>query len=111
MRVATITNQQLYELLQHMLPTHKGQSEELDSAIDDFLHELSDDSKFGLVSWCDDDLRTAVERAGRDPNQVTEAEMANVRETYYCRHIDDVMVEHGWDSIELALRETLEIGV
>jgi hypothetical protein len=108
MRVASFDNQQLFELLQASLPKHKGQSDELDSAIDDFLSRLSDDTNFGLAYWCDDDVRTALKRAGIDPDRVTDTEMESIRETYYCRHIDDVMVEHGWDAIEQAVQEVFE---
>jgi len=55
--------------------------------------------------WSDDDIASQLrEHAVPD----TPENIRAVRESYYGRHIDDQMIEHGWGVLEEAVSELKE---
>jgi hypothetical protein len=57
---------------------------------------------FGVVMWGNDDIASQLkEQAMLDTSENIEA----VRRSYYCRHIHDQMVEHGWGILEEGVSE------
>jgi hypothetical protein len=57
----------------------------------------------GCVHWTDEDIRNKLEELGIG---VTPSILDAAKCTYALRHIDDRMIELGWDLIELAIRDT-----
>lgn len=58
--------------------------------------------RFGIVTWCDRDIVTALENAGADP---TPENVKAVREHYYVDCIDDRMTEVGFGIIADAIHD------
>jgi hypothetical protein len=56
--------------------------------------------RFAIVSWCNEDIATALERAGAD---ATPENIKAVREHYYVDRIDDRMTEVGFGIIDDAI--------
>jgi transcription elongation factor Elf1 len=63
---------------------------------------LEQAGRFGIVSWTNNDIITALENAGTDP---TPENIEAVREHYCVRHIDERMTETGWAVIEEAISD------
>jgi hypothetical protein len=57
--------------------------------------------QWGIVTWCNDDIATALERAGAD---ATPENIKAVREHYYVKCIDDRMTEVGFGVIDDAIQ-------
>ena len=55
----------------------------------------SSDNAFGVAMWSEDDIAWQLREQGVPD---TAENIRAVRESYYGRHIDDQMVEHGWGS-------------
>jgi hypothetical protein len=53
----------------------------------------SSDNAFGVAMWSEDDIAWQLREQGVPD---TAENIRAVRESYYGRHIDDQMVEHGW---------------
>ena len=72
--------------------------------VDKWLDFIRADAEgFGHVRWTDDDLQgQAQEVLGRT---LTKRELEQVKSSYYIRHIDDTMIEAGWENIRLAVQE------
>jgi hypothetical protein len=77
-----------------------------DQAIEDRAQELRSEleqlGRWGIVTWCDEDIVTALERAGAD---ATPENIRAVREHYYVDCIDDRMTEVGFVLIEEAIHD------
>jgi hypothetical protein len=58
--------------------------------------------RFGIVTWCDQDIVTALENAGADP---TPENVKAVRENLFVQSIDDRMTEVGFDLIAEAIKD------
>jgi len=64
---------------------------------------MPDDSDtFGHVSWCAEDIKTALKERGKP---LTDDNIDAVSASYYCRHIEDSMIERGWENIYMAVEE------
>ena len=59
---------------------------------------------WGQVAWCDEDIETALQNKDHTP---TPELVAAVKDTWPVRHIDDSMVEFGWDRIYAGIREVM----
>ena len=57
---------------------------------------------FGVVMWCDGDIASQLNEQGVED---TVDRIRVVRESYLARHIDERMVEFGWDVLEQAVSE------
>jgi hypothetical protein len=55
---------------------------------------------FGCVHWTDEDVRSKAEELNLT---LTEEMLDSVRSTYALRHIDDRMIEQGWEVITQAI--------
>ena len=62
----------------------------------------SSDNAFGVAMWSEDDIAWQLREQGVPD---TAENIRAVRESYYGRHIDDQMVEHGWGVLGEAVRE------
>jgi hypothetical protein len=75
-----------------------------DEAITKRVHELRAElenlGRWGIVTWCDDDIVEALENAGVDPST---ANIKSVREHFYVEQIDDRMTEVGWEVLAEAI--------
>ncbi len=60
------------------------------------------DDVFGVVTWSNDDIASQLRKQGMP---WTPENIRAVRESYYGRHIDDQMVEHGWSVLREAVSE------
>jgi len=58
---------------------------------------------FGVVIWSREDIRSKFVEA--NSAQPTSKQIQAILDTYQCRHIDDRMVENGWEVIEDAIRD------
>jgi len=58
------------------------------------------DDVFGMVTWSDEDIASTL-RGQEIPD--TPGNIRTVRDSYYGRHIQDHMVEHGWTLLEEAV--------
>jgi hypothetical protein len=59
---------------------------------------------FGVVMWTDDDIKSLLEQKNLPS---TRENIARVRASYFGRHIDDQMVEHGWEVLEQGVLELM----
>jgi hypothetical protein len=66
------------------------------------LAALEEAGRFGIVSWTDTDIITALENAGADP---TPEKIAAVRRHVYVQRIADEMTHTGWRCIEQTICE------
>lgn len=57
---------------------------------------LEDEGYFGIVMWCDEDLKNALEVQSLPP---TEQNIGTLRRFVDKHWFDDIMVERGWDYI------------
>jgi hypothetical protein len=62
--------------------------------------ELESLDRWGIVTWCDEDIVTALENAGAE---ATPENIKAVREHYYVDCIDDRMTEVGFGIIDDAI--------
>jgi hypothetical protein len=108
MRVARVP-EKLAAVLTQILPTSKGTDQLLDAQIDEFMSEIAQADRFGDLWWSAADLDQVIEELGFDPRTLPEAKLEEIQSHYGIRHIDDAMVEAGWDSIRFAVREVLEL--
>ena len=69
----------------------------------DYDAAFRENGHFGCVHWTDQDLRNKFDelRIGFTP-----AALDAVKCTHTLRHIDDRMIELGWNLIELAILDT-----
>lgn len=59
---------------------------------------------FGIVRWCDDDIRTALEDAGKEVN---DENVSKIRQALDNHWFTDYMIEHGWEYINETVRNEL----
>jgi hypothetical protein len=62
----------------------------------------SSEDVFGVVMWSDSDIASQLNEEGVED---TADRIRVVRESYLARHIDERMVELGWDVLEQAVSE------
>jgi hypothetical protein len=55
---------------------------------------------FGVAMWSDEDVSSALREAGVP---VTPANVRSIRSSHYGRHIQDYMIERGWELLEVAV--------
>jgi len=60
---------------------------------------------FGCVHWTDDDLKARLEKLNVP---VTAEVLINLKISYSVRHIDDMMVETGWEVIEDSILDIVD---
>lgn len=60
----------------------------------------SSDDVFGVVWWSEADIAS---RLSEQTVPATSENIQAIRESYYCRHIADRMIEHGWGQLEEAI--------
>jgi hypothetical protein len=79
---------------------------DLKSTISDQVQEhraaIEQLGRFGLVSWSNNDIVSALVDAGADPSPEN---VKAVREHFYVQHIDDRMTELGFTIIEEAISD------
>jgi hypothetical protein len=62
---------------------------------------------FGVVMWSDVDIASELqEQDVLDSPENIDA----IRQSYYVRHVDDVMIERGWAALEQAVSELKDSG-
>jgi hypothetical protein len=55
---------------------------------------------FGIAMWSDEDVASALRDAGVPD---TPANIRAIRSSHYGRHIQDHMIERGWELLEVAV--------
>jgi hypothetical protein len=81
-----------------MKPTEKDDA--IEERVRELCSELEHLGRCGIVTWCDEDIVTALERSGADQ---TPENIKAVREHLYVECIDDRMTEVGFAVIEEAI--------
>jgi hypothetical protein len=89
------------------MPTEQEKDPKLtekDTAIEDRVQELRSElenlGRWEIVTWCDEDIVTALQRSGANH---TPENVKAVREHFYVDSIADRMTEVGFDLIEQAI--------
>lgn len=59
---------------------------------------------FGVVRWCDDDLRGAIEESGNIPTDELVSHLRTLCEKPLC----DMMIERGWEVISSLIPQAVE---
>lgn len=60
---------------------------------------------FGIVRWCDDDIRDALKEGGYE---VTDENVEKIKNLLKHHSFTDMMIETGWDVINQTISENLE---
>jgi hypothetical protein len=81
-------------------PKSTAKDEAITKRVQELRGELEQLGRWGIVTWCDEDIATALERAGA---HVSPANLKAVREHFLVEQIDDRMTEVGFDLIEEAI--------
>lgn len=63
------------------------------------------DDVFGVVWWSEADIASQL---SEETVPVTPENIQAIRESYYCRHIADRMIEHGWGQLEEAVSDLVQ---
>ena len=82
----------------YLIQLLKGQSALQAEELVDGLRNADD--AFGIAWWTDEDIVSCLKQHDLP---TTPDMIAAVRATYTCRHLADLMVEHGWDQLEDAV--------
>jgi hypothetical protein len=83
-------------------PKPTAKDEAIDERVQELRSELEHLGRWGIVTWCDEDIVTALERSGADH---TPENIKAVREHLYVESIDDRMTEVGFAVIEEAISD------
>jgi hypothetical protein len=90
---------------------HKAFGEEVDGIVIDndlvVLAAATKDETWGRAAWSDVDIE---ERLKEQDIRPTKELVEEIRNTWYCRHIADSMVEEGWTNIDLAIDEVARVS-
>jgi hypothetical protein len=65
----------------------------------------SSDDVFGVVWWSEAHIAL---RLSEQTVPATPENIQAIRESYYCRHIADRMIEHGWSQLEEAISNLVQ---